>query len=63
MRSSQRVAGSCIVVERTGLPSSLRMTSLAVRTETSSRMHRIGSRIVIFQMTGNAGRRSSHKSL
>ena len=63
MPTVQRKTGSSIVVKGARLPSSICMAGLTIGAEPSSRMHRIGCCIEIFQMAGNAGRGSSCKSL
>ena len=61
--TAQRKAGGRIVVERTGLPGGFRMAGLTIGTEPGCGMHRIGRRIVIFLVAGNASRGSTHKPL
>ena len=58
--SCQRKARGRIVVERTRLPGSIRMTSLAFTAEPCSRVHRVGRGIEIFQVTSHASRGCSY---
>lgn len=63
MSAIQRERRRRVVVERTGLPSSLRMTSLAIRAEPCLRMYRFRRGVVILLMASHASSGSTCKAL